>query len=199
MQTHKFVLPALLSLLVSACGSSVPPQESADVSPVAKGELRLASERAGKWWGAAAASGYLDEPGYADALASQFTMMTVENGLKFPFIHPAPGVYDFSEGDAMARFARAHGLKLRGHVLVWREDLTPWLGENPSREAAIALMREHIFTVLGHYRAQFPDVFVQWDVVNEAYRADGTLRDSGWHKAIGDDFIELAFRFAREA
>ena len=192
-------LALALGFVLAGCGRSTPAGDTPAGTPLAKLELRLAAEQAGKHWGAAAAGGFLDEPGYAAALAGQFTLMTAENALKFPFVHPAPGIYDFSEGDALAAFARAHGLKMRGHVLIWREDLEPWLGANPTREAALALMREHIHTVLGHYRRNFPDVFVHWDVVNEAFRADGTLRDSGWHRAIGDDFIEHAFRYAHEA
>lgn len=194
-------LPPLLlvALALAGCSRSTPAPQGGEAAAGPVLELREAATAAGKHWGAAVSLRHLDQPSYAAALAGQFTVMTPENGLKFPFVHPAPGVYDFSEGDALARFARANGLKMRGHVLIWREDLEPWLGANPTREAAIALMREHIFTVLGHYRTHFPDVFVQWDVVNEAFRADGTLRDSGWHRAIGDDFVELAFRAAHEA
>ncbi len=191
------------ALAVVACGENDSSPSGADSDgqfPLyAFNPLRTAAEKADFYWGAASAPHHLDDPAYAEALASNFTIHTAENVLKFPHIHPKPGVYDFSDGDKLAEFARANGQKMRGHVLIWREDLSPWLGENPSREAAVELMREHIFTVLGHYRQHYPDVFVQWDVVNEAFRSDGTLRDSGWHRAIGDDFIELAFQFARQA
>jgi endo-1,4-beta-xylanase len=38
-----------------------------------------------------------------------------------------------------------------------------------------------------------------WDVVNEAFNADGTMRDCLWYRVIGSDWVEQAFRFAHEA
>lgn len=38
-----------------------------------------------------------------------------------------------------------------------------------------------------------------WDVVNEAFNDDGTLRDSIWLRVIGPEYIELSFRWAHEA
>lgn len=196
----KNLLTIAACLILAACSSNADHSFHAeDDVKNSHMPLRVAAEQAEFYWGAAAGPQQLDEADYAVALAGNFTIFTAENVMKFPMIHPEPGVYDFSGGDKLAAFARETGQKMRGHVLIWREDLTPWLGESPSREAAIALMREHIHTVLGHYRAHYPDVFVQWDVVNEAFRSDGTLRDSGWRGAIGDDFIELAFQFADEA
>jgi endo-1,4-beta-xylanase len=58
-------------------------------------------------------------------------------------------------------------------------------------------MREHIQTVAGRYKGKVKG----WDVVNEALSDGGPeiLRDSPWRRIIGDDFIDQAFRFAREA
>lgn len=198
MQRVMFAL--LLGLLLGACSNN--DQHAVGATPgvnVEKGALRDAAEGANFYWGAAVNPALLDDPEYAAALAGEFTVFTAENHLKFPVIHPAPGEYNFVPGDKMADFARTHGMKMRGHVLIWREDLGPWLGDSPTREEAIELMREHIFTVLGHYRDNYADVFVQWDVVNEAFRNDGTMRASGWQQAIGDDFVELAFEFAHQA
>jgi endo-1,4-beta-xylanase len=38
-----------------------------------------------------------------------------------------------------------------------------------------------------------------WDVVNEAIDDGGNMRDSIWLRVIGPDYIEMAFRWAREA
>ena len=38
-----------------------------------------------------------------------------------------------------------------------------------------------------------------WDVVNEALDGNGRLRDTIWRTVIGDDYIEMAFRWAHEA
>lgn len=195
----------LIAMVLAACsGGSAPGDVVAPpgAGPIEPRALRLAANAANFYWGAAATAGREDAlgmPAYDAALAGQFNMLTAENELKFDALRGHDGQYHFEAADRLAEFARAHGMKMRGHVLIWREDPSEWLGADTSREAAIALMREHIFTVLGYYRQNYADVFVHWDVVNEAFRADGTLRDSGWRRLIGDDFIELAFRFADEA
>lgn len=162
---------------------------------------RTAAARADFNWGAAARPSLLErDPGYAQALADNFTVITPENALKFDTVHPAPDRYDFGPGDRLADFARAHGMKMRGHTLVWHAQLPDWVTrETRTRDQWIGLMRDHIVTVLGHYRSAYPDVFYQWDVVNEAFDGRGERRPSVWQKGIGDDYVELAFRFAREA
>ncbi len=165
-------------------------------------ELRAAADKANFYWGAAATSlreDALGNPKYDAALAGQFNILTNENELKLPVLLSKDGVYNFAPAERLATFAQAQGMKMRGHVLIWREDPADWLWDEATREDAINFMRNHIHTVLGHFRTRYPDVFVHWDVVNEAFRGDGTLRDSGWHRLIGDEFIELAFQFAHEA
>ena len=65
----------------------------------------------------------------------------------------------------------------------------------PGRELMLERMRAHIDTVVGRYKGRIP----YWDVVNEAVLHQGAgnsakLRESPWFKAIGEDYIELAFR-----
>nr|MBV6631077.1 endo-1,4-beta-xylanase [Oceanococcus sp. HetDA_MAG_MS8] len=200
---------ALIILLMAACESApsgIDDEARSILSQPVEGEpleLRKAAEEAGFYWGAMGFGYDLTDPNYGqefrEALAKNFSIFSPALELTFPFVQPERGVYSFEAVDALADFARANGQKMRGIVVIWREDLSAYLGESPTREEGIALLREHIHTVMGHYREFYPDVFEQWDVVNEAFRSDGTLRASDWQKAIGDDFVELAFRFAHEA
>jgi endo-1,4-beta-xylanase len=84
--------------------------------------------------------------------------------------------------------------------LVWHNQTHWWVFEdekgNPlAREALIFRMRDHIHKVVGRYKGRIK----AWDVVNEALDEDGTLRQTPWLKTIGEDYIEMAFRFAHEA
>jgi endo-1,4-beta-xylanase len=55
--------------------------------------------------------------------------------------------------------------------------------------------RTYILGVAGRYRGQL----TSWDVVNEPFADDGTLRDCLWRRVLGDDYVRLAFEHAREA
>jgi endo-1,4-beta-xylanase len=133
-------------------------------------------------------------------IASQFNSVTAENEMKWERIHPTPGEYNFGVADSIVDFAERKGMKVIGHVLVWHSQ-TPWwvfqdsLGNQLTRDALLERMREHIHTVVGHYKGR---VF-GWDVVNEAVNEDGSLRKTKWLEIIGEDYIEKAFIFANEA
>ena len=70
-------------------------------------------------------------------------------------------------------------------------------GPRASREELLQRMRDHIHTVVGHYKGKIK----AWDVVNEAIADGGTniLRNSPWLEIIGPDFIAKAFEYAHEA
>lgn len=136
--------------------------------------------------------------------ARQFSSLTAENDMKWQSINPQPGQYDFAAADAYLAFAEKHRMALVGHTLVWHSQTPRWVfqdanGGTASRELLLARMREHIHTVAGRYQGRVKG----WDVVNEAIADGGSrapvLRDSPWRRIIGDDFIDHAFRFAREA
>jgi endo-1,4-beta-xylanase len=89
-------------------------------------------------------------------------------------------------------------MKIRGHTLVWHNQLPSWLtGGNFTRDELISILRDHILTFVGRYRGRV----WAWDVVNEAVDDSiGALRtNSFWFQRIGPDYIRLAFEYAREA
>ncbi len=113
-------------------------------------------------------------------------------------VRPAPGVYDFSQANAVAAFVQAHGM-LRGHTLVWYNANPPWFEWlSLSREEALAMLRDHIHTVIRHYQTNYPGLVKEWDVVNEPVSDDVGLRSNVWTQWIGTDYIEHAFRYAAE-
>ena len=48
--------------------------------------------------------------------------------MKFGPIHPDPNTYNFGPADAIVAFAQAHGMAVRGHTLVWHNQVAG-LGE----------------------------------------------------------------------
>jgi len=140
-----------------------------------------------------------DEPS-AELVRVHFNSATAENALKWESIHPGPGVYDFERAERFVAFAERHGMWPVGHVLVWHNQTPRWVFEDANggpagRDTLIARLREHIHTVVGRFRGRIRG----WDVVNEAVDESGAMRPSPWQRIIGDDYVALAFRFAREA
>lgn len=133
---------------------------------------------------------------YRATLENNFSMVTPENEMKWDTIQPNPTTYNFGPADAIVTFARSHGMEVRGHTLVWHDQNPPWLTNGHfTRDQLIAILRDHIFTVVGHYRGQV----AQWDVVNEALDDSGRLRHDIWYQVIGPSYIDMAFRFAHAA
>lgn len=158
--------------------------------------LRVLAERCGIYIGAAVERSLLDIPDYAYTLKREFNILTTENALKFANVHPQPDTYSFDDADYIVSFAESNGMKVRGHTLVWHQQLPTWITQGRyTREEWINILREHIMTVVGRYRGKI----YAWDVVNEAVEDDGALRDNIWLKNIGPEYIELAFRWAHEA
>jgi len=119
-------------------------------------------------------------------------------------------------------FAKAHGIGMRGHVLVWHHQTPEWFfregyrsdGDFVDRETMLFRLESYIRQVLEFVQAQYPGVIYAWDVVNEAVeitpgayetqsgfnirtRYDGS-RDNLWYRVVGVDYVEKAFEYARK-
>ncbi len=141
-------------------------------------------------------AGQLDDAGYAKAVGALFGAVTPENALKWDAVHPEPDRYHFARADRIVGFARAHHQRIRGHTLVWHNQLPGWLAaKHYTRDELIGVLHDHIRTVVGRYRGRI----AEWDVVNEAVADGGGLRRDIWLDTIGPDYIAMAFRFAHEA
>lgn len=194
-QTIKSSLQIVLifTFLTASCIPSPKPIEIATPEP----SLRSLAEARSISIGAAVDAGALwADRLYGKTLAREFNMVTPENEMKFASLQPIRNRYNFRDADTIVRFAKAHGMQVRGHTLVWHHQLPMWLIERRwTREELIEILREHISTVVGRYRGQV----VAWDVVNEAIADDGSLRNTFWLQGIGPEYIEMAFRWAHEA
>jgi len=139
------------------------------------------------------------EPQYGGVVAAQANILVAENAMKWKALRPALDKFDFSGADTILAFASAHGQKVRGHNLCWHEALPDWFAATVTKENARQILTDHIKTVAGRYAGKLHS----WDVVNEAIdtksdRPDG-LRESPWFDLIGPDYIDIAFRTARQA
>lgn len=159
--------------------------------------LRELAEQNGISIGAAAWTYHLDNPDHAEILGREFNVLTPEHEAKHCEVERQRGQFNFQNVDRLVEFAEAHDMSVHGHTLVWHSCMPRWISNGDfTRDEAIGLLRDYIMTMVGRYQGRIP----VWDVVNEAIADDGSgLRDTPWLQLIGEDYIELAFRFAHEA
>ncbi|MFJ3946658.1 MULTISPECIES: endo-1,4-beta-xylanase [Streptomyces] len=141
-----------------------------------------------------------EDGAYRAATAREFSSVTAENAMKWEVVEPERGRYDWSAADELVRFARAHGQQVRGHTLLWHNQLPAWLTEGVADGSIDAkelrkILREHITAEVKHFKGKI----YQWDVVNEVFEEDGSLRDSIWLQQLGPSYIADAFRWAHRA
>ncbi|MEV5387228.1 endo-1,4-beta-xylanase [Streptomyces sp. NPDC052721] len=141
-------------------------------------------------------SALTDAAAYRRLAGSEFSTVTPENVMKWEAIEPRQGEYDYAAADRLVDFARKHGQKVRGHVLVWHNQLPSWLTSGDFSAGRLReILHRHITDTVRHFKGRV----WQWDVVNEAFNEDGTLRDSIWLRELGPGYIADAFRWAHEA
>ena len=140
------------------------------------------------------------DPEAMDLITRHFNSITPENIMKWEEIHPEPERYNFEASDQYVAFGEKHRMHIIAHALVWFHQTPDWVfqdqsGNLLSRKALLERMKEHIFTVMGRYKGRIHG----WDVVNEAIMKDGSFRKCKWLEIIGEDYVQKAFEFAREA
>jgi endo-1,4-beta-xylanase len=136
------------------------------------------------------------DPVYKSIALKQFNSITPENIFKAEYIHPEPLFFNWTQADSLASFCQQNNKRIYGHTLIWHKQLPQWIldyqGNSSDWEQ---LMKTHIQTIVAHFKNKV----TAWEVVNEAFNEDGTLRNNIWKQKIGSSYIEKAFVFAKEA
>jgi endo-1,4-beta-xylanase len=182
-----FVLVAFAAAYIARGG--------ADAKPLPGTPLRELAKRRGIEIGTAVRADVLKRNrAYREIVAAQFSTVTPENTMKWDFIEPSRGEFDFDPADEIVDRAREAGQKVRGHTLVWFFQLPDWVKKLDPAQLRAAT-REHIRGVVGHFK---DDIGV-WDAVNEPITDRGRIRASVFERDLGPDFIADALRTARTA
>jgi endo-1,4-beta-xylanase len=137
---------------------------------------------------------------YLEILKHECAVLVPENELKSYVIAAGQEQQNFAPADGIAKFASSHGMKLRGHTLLWnRTEFTPkWLAQwlaTQSASAAERYLRGYIARVCSRFHGQIHS----WDVVNETVDPKtGEIRDTPFTRVLGFDVLRVAFEAARE-
>lgn len=125
---------------------------------------------------------------------TQFNSITPENSLKWMFVQPYPNSFNFTVADKYVNIGIMNKMHIVGHALVWHSQLADFMQNVKSKAEMNKHFENHINTVVSRYKGKID----AWDVVNEAFNEDGSLRESVFYKFLGKNYIEKAFKLANE-
>lgn len=149
----------------------------------------------------------------AELLKEHVNMIVAENAMKPEGMQPREGQFNWGPADRIVNFAKENDMEVRFHTLVWHTQVPGWFfidedgnrmvdeTDPEKREANKALLLERLETHVKTIVERYKDDIKSWDVVNEVVEPadpDG-MRNSEWYQITGTDYIETAFRAAREA
>ena len=128
-------------------------------------------------------------------VTSEFNSITPENSLKWMFLQPFPNKFNFGAADKYVELGIKNNMHIVGHALVWHNQLADFMKTTRSRSEFKKHVENHINTVVSRYKGKID----AWDVVNEAFNENGSLRPSVFKKQMGDNYIEDVFKLAETA
>ena len=189
MRVAPLLVAAAAALALAGCGDSgiavpdgaKPPRAGAYARPLGMAVQEPAARQ---------------DEAYVRDFVDTATSLTPENELKWAIVHPDADRYDFAHADALLDLARRTGKRVRGHTLVWDQQLPAWMtGRSWTPEALSAALTDHVKTVVGHYKGKI----ASWDVVNEPFEEDGAWTPNLFYRVLGPGYVDIALQAAREA
>ena len=198
-QNNLLIAVSMLTFFSWSCSSTISQPADTEVTPNIKGLKEYYKDYFDMGVAVSPASLKTDE---AALVLHQFNSITAENAMKMDPIHPGENQYNWAGADSIAAFVKRNNFKMRGHTLVWHNQAPAWFftranGDTVTKEVLLQRIKDHITVVVTRYKG----TIYTWDVVNEVIddNPNNFYRDSPFMRIAGEEFIELAFRWAHEA
>jgi endo-1,4-beta-xylanase len=124
--------------------------------------------------------------------------------MKWQLVQPdGPTTYDWTQADELVNFAKANNQLVRGHCLLWHNQLPTWLTDGVAagtinKTQLWEYAEARINVEVSRYRGKI----WQWDVANEFFtdaNPSGLDPTNWWIVNAGADIIPAAFRWAHAA
>ena len=125
-------------------------------------------------------------------LAAESKILVAENCMKSSQLRPNKTFWNWSDPENLVKFAVKNKIVAKWHTLFWHEMNPPFINQMKAREEAEQIMDEQITTVMQKFKGRIRD----YDVVNEMFNEDGSLRETVWLKTLGPGYLERALRKA---
>ncbi len=176
---------------------------TADEASASASTLRALGAQVQLHIGTAAIPSDLSDPHLSQITSEQFSVLTPGNEMKWQVVEPQQGNFNWTGADNLVNFAEAHDQRVRGHTLVWHNQLPNWLTQGVangtiSNAQLLDLLHQHITTEVSRYRGRI----WQWDVLNEMFTDSNPSQlnpNDFWISHLGPGVIADAFRWAHAA
>lgn len=185
---------ALVLVAGGTVGSPATTQAAGDDLP----RLSEAARERGVLFGAGSVNpAFLDDPDFARILPQQFDSLSPENELKWSFVQPRRGEFNFTGLDRLVRFAKKHDMQVKGHGLFSACCDAPYAAKVTNPKRLLRLVREHVRGVMRHFRGKMD----RWDVMTEALTTFGGQGLAPIHlrNVLGPNYVAKLFRIAHRA
>lgn len=212
---NNFLAAAVILILSIAFPNKVNAQYSCLMPPVSRSTLSEYASRKNLNIGGFI-NECLEQPSDASlckqTVAREFANQSVPFENDWLYLEVSPDVWDWRRFDGAINFAKSTNTKIHFYHLIWQPSIhihPQWLFTSPyscgnwTRDQLLEIMKDFIKTTISHGN----DWVSAWNIVNEAFADTDTneaigingFRQNCFYKIIGPDYVDHAFRFAREA
>ena len=184
-------------------------------TPVPAPEIHLKDvfEEHGMKLGTCLTTNMISNVNYSKIIRENFNSITMENAMKPDSTLSQKQsqengyltVYFNPDAKKMLQWAQDNNFAVRGHTIAWYSQTPEWIfhenfdSSQPyvSREEMLKRLEDCIRQLFEQLEEMgYSDLFYAYDVANEAWMENGTIRQSNWTKTIGDDYLWYAFYYA---
>lgn len=197
--------------------SQVAPEASKPEEPAITEEYQLKKlfEEHGMKAGTCLTTQMIKDAKTSKLILEQFNSATMENSMKPDYlfnrnksVEAGDLVVEFNQDMiTMLDWAKENNMSLRGHTLIWYSQTPVWIFYEDfnakksmvGRDVMLARMESYIKQVFEKLEeGGYADLFYAYDVANEAWMEDGSIRQNNWTATIGEDYLWYAFYYANK-